>query len=67
MKGLKVVLINMIAILMMPLILATSDLLQIKVFWNKDYDIIMFVHDVTNKFLSRDSIFLRRELLVQDQ
>ena len=28
---------------------------------------VMFVHDVTNKFLSRDSIFLRRELLVQDQ
>ena len=67
MKGLKVILINMITTLMMPLILATSGVLKIKVFWNKDYDIIIFVHDVTNKFLSRDSIFLRRELLVQDQ
>ena len=34
---------------------ATSGLLKIKVFWNKGYDVIIYVHDVTNKILSRDS------------
>ena len=39
---------NMIAILMMSTKLATPGLLKIKVFWNKDYDAIIFVYDVTN-------------------
>ena len=34
--------------------LATLDLLKIKVFLNKDYDVIISVHGVTNKILSRD-------------
>ena len=34
--------------------LATLDLLKIRVFWNKGYDVIISVHDVTNKILSRD-------------
>ena len=38
--------------------LATLDLLEIKVFWNKGYDAIIFVHHVTNKILSRDSSFI---------
>ena len=29
--------------------------LKIKILWNKGYDIITSVHDITNKFLSRDS------------
>ena len=52
--SLKVVLINMIAILMMSAKLATLDLLKIKVFWDKVYDITISVHYVTNKFLLRD-------------
>ena len=32
--------------------LATLDLLKIKVFHNKGYDAILFVHDVINKILS---------------
>ena len=32
--------------------LATLGLLK-KVTWNKGYDVKMFVHDVTNKILSR--------------
>ena len=35
--------------------MATPGLLKIKLFWNKGYDVIVYVHDVTNKILSRDS------------
>ena len=41
----------MIIILMM----ATPIFVKIKVFWNKGYDFIIFVQDVTNKILSRGS------------
>ena len=33
---------------------ATPDLFKITLFWNKRYDVIIHVHDVTNKILSRD-------------
>ena len=32
--------------------------LKIKVYWNKDYDFIISVHDVINKILSRDSNYI---------
>ena len=35
--------------------IATLDLLKIKLIWNKDYDVIISSHDVTNKILQRDS------------
>ena len=35
--------------------MATPALLKMKVFWNKGYNVIIYVHDVTGKFLSRDS------------
>ena len=35
--------------------MATLCLLKIKLFWNKGYDVIIFVHDITNKILSCDS------------
>ena len=54
----KVVLINMIAILMMSAKLVTLYLLKIKIFWNKEYDDIISVHDVTKIFLSRDSNYI---------
>ena len=38
--------------------LDTLDLLKIKVFWNKDYDIIITVHYVINKVLSGDSNYI---------
>ena len=41
-------LINMVVILMMPAKMATLDFLKIKVFLNKGYDVIIYVHDVTN-------------------
>ena len=54
-ESLKVVLINMVAILMMSAKLATLGFLNIKVFWKKVYDGIISDHGVTNKILSRDS------------
>ena len=44
----------MVTILMMSAKMATPGLLKIKVFWN----IIISVHDVTNKILSRDSNYI---------
>ena len=43
---------------MMSAKMTTSDLLKIKVFWNKGYDVIIYVHDVTNKIISRDSNYI---------
>ena len=51
-------LIKKVKILMMSAKMATSDLLEKKVFWNKDYDVIIYVHDVSNKNLSRDSNYI---------
>ena len=48
----------MLAILMMSANLATLSLLKIKVTQSKDYDVIIFLHDVTTKFLLRDSNYI---------
>ena len=45
----------MVTILMMSAKMTTPGLLKTKVFWNKGYGVIIFVYDVTNKVLSRDS------------
>ena len=37
--------------------MATLDV-KIKVFWNKGYGVIIFVHDITNKILSLDSNYI---------
>ena len=38
--------------------MATPGLLKINLFWNKGYDVTIYVHDVNNKILSRDSKFI---------
>ena len=38
--------------------MATLGLLKVKVFWNKDYDVVIFVHDVTNKIRDVNQIIL---------
>ena len=43
---------------MMSAKMATPGLLKIRVFWNKGYDVIIFVYDVTNKILSRNSNYI---------
>ena len=42
----------------MPAKITTLGFLKIKVFWNKGYDSINSVHDVTNKILSHDSKYI---------
>ena len=53
-----VVLINSVAILMIPAKLVTLGLLKIRVFFNIVYDVIVSVHDVTNDILPRESYYI---------
>ena len=51
----------MVTILMMLAKMAILGLLLMKGFWNRGYDVMTscpYVHDVTNKFLSRDSNYI---------
>ena len=57
-ESVVIVLINMVTILMMSTKITTPGLLKIRVFWNNGYDVIISVHDVTNKILSRDSNYI---------
>ena len=38
--------------------MVTLGLIKIKLFWNQVYDVIISVHDVTVKILSRDSNYI---------
>ena len=38
--------------------LSTLGFHKINAFWNKDYDVIIYGHDATNKILSRDSNYI---------
>ena len=38
--------------------MAAPGLLKVKLFWNKGYDVIIPVNDVTNKTLSRNSNYV---------
>ena len=57
-ESLKIVLIKKVAILMMSAKVATPGLLKIRVFWNKGYNVIIYVHEITNKILSHDSNYI---------
>ena len=57
-ESLRIVLIKKVTGLMMSAKMATPGLLKITVFWNKGYDVIIYVHDVTNKILSGDSNYI---------
>ena len=48
----------MVVILIISANLATPGILKRKLFWNKGYDVIISVHDVTNKILTRDSNYI---------
>ena len=48
----------MVKILMMSAKMAIPDLLKIRVFGKKGHDVITSVHEVTNRFLSRDSNYI---------
>ena len=48
----------MVAILMISAKLDTLDILKIKVFWIERFNVISYVCDFTNKYLSRNSNYL---------
>ena len=54
-ESFKIILINLVIILIMSAKITTPGLLKITGFWNKGYDIIISIDDITNKILSRDS------------
>ena len=43
---------------MMTAKMATPGLLKTMVFWNKGYDVVIPVHDVTKKILSHNSNYI---------
>ena len=45
--------------------LATSSLPKINIFWNKNYDVIHFICDVTNKILSHESNYIEDAAMSQ--
>ena len=53
-ESLKVFVINKVATLIMSEKLATLGLLKINVFWDEGSEVIISVHDVTNKILPHD-------------
>ena len=56
--SLEVDLTNMVAILMVSAKLATPGILKMEVFWNRDYDVTISVHDTTKKFHHMTQIIL---------
>ena len=48
----------MVTVLMISEEMATLGLLKRKIFQNKSYDVIVCVHDVTNKLLSHESNYI---------
>ena len=57
-ESLKICSINLVIIFIMSAKMATPGFLKIMVFWNKGYDVISYVDDVTNKILPRDSNYI---------
>ena len=57
-ESFKIFLIKMVTILMMSAKMAIVGRLRIKVFQNKGYDVIISVHNVTNKFSSCGSNYI---------
>ena len=48
----------MVATLIISANLANLGLLKIKVFLNKNYEVIIYVHDITSQMLSRDLSYI---------
>ena len=40
------------------MMLATTGLFTVMILWNKGYDVIIFVYDVTNQILLRESNYI---------
>ena len=64
-KSLRIALINIVTILMMSAKMATLGLLKIKVFLNKDYDVIFLSMTSATKFYHMNQIVFK--ILLCDQ
>ena len=54
-ESLRIALINLVTILMMSTKMATQSLLKINIFWKNVHAVMISVHNITSKILSRDS------------
>ena len=54
----KIFLINMAIIFMLAAKLTSPELLEINIFQDNGYDVIISEHEVSNKVLSRDSNYI---------
>ena len=50
-EALKIILISMVITFMISAEITTPSLLKLNVFWNKGYDFIISVNDISNKIL----------------
>ena len=50
---------------MMSAKMATLGPLKLKVLWNKNYDVIIYVHEVANRILWRDSSYIVDVVMLQ--
>ena len=57
-ESLKIVLIKEVTILMISAKMASPGLLKMKIFWNKGYDVMIYVDGITSKILSLDSHYI---------
>ena len=56
--GPRMGIINRVIFLIMSGKMVTPDLFKLTVFWNKGYGVIIPVDNISNKILSRDSIYI---------
>ena len=57
-ESLKFFLVKKVTTLMMSAKMAAPGFLKLKIFWNKGYEVIIYVHGATNKILSRDPNYI---------
>ena len=57
----------MVTTLMISAKIVTLGLLKIKAFWNKGYDVIISVYDVSNEILSLDPSYIVDVVKLQEK
>ena len=57
-ESLRISIINIVTILMTSAKMVTLVLFKVKIFWNKGYDVIIYVHDVPTNFYHMNKIIL---------
>ena len=60
----KIVLINMVTLLITSAKMANLHLFEVKIFWNKGYDVISFVQDVMRQKFGNSSISIREFIII---